>query len=1103
MAAGTGLPAAVPVAGAGGMALRAVPVAAPVAAVSTASPLPSAHVANPAVTAAAAGGHWGAWGQDPAGGSGIPAPTGNVAPAAPAAAGGSRGGWAAGGGGGDRRGRQDNSGGGAAAAAPIAQHKSSGWQSSGGGGGWQSSSGGGGGWQSAGAGGGGGGGGPAPPAAPPKGGGGGKGKGPAGGGFGGGFGGGGGPTPRPPGWEPPRIRLPTRGPRRQPPPGADPRAIAETVLGGDAQRFLAAASGGGRRNYSLVNDANAARSMAEGWLALQQLMSGEPDEEGDVSAEFMAALDSKGLTSQVLDIVGGGEALVRAHEPEQRVKGALYGQRRLFYELLSLYPEADHMQRQMHEECPGLLMVAEKPSVANAIAEQLSGGRKRMRRGLGRGLQTHEFFAWFGPAGARCSVRVTSVVGHLFGLDFEDRGSNDIAQLFDAKTVKKVEDNTEKCRVIEHLREAGEGCEYIMLWLDCDREGENIGYEVLSVLREAGLFVDEDAVYRARFSALTAQGLQEAFRNPERPDPNLSQAVDARQEIDLKVGVAFTRHCTRTLRGPAQQRFSDPELRLISYGPCQSPCLNFVVRRHDLIMQFQSRAYFDLRPQIWVMGRQVEADWVRGKVFDEQLARRALRAVQRADRGSCIRVGREDKELRRPCALNTVQLLRSCSAGLGLSPVKAMKLAESLYSHGLISYPRTESTRYPASFDLSAALRDQESHPAWGKTAGWILRHHGGRVPVPRDGTDVGDHPPITPCRCAHREEFQGKNQEWRVYEFVTRHFLASLMSDTKYTTLTYVFDIAGEHFRVRRFDVHDRGFLFALPHMSRDMMRREQAQDERAQGDDGAGGAAPPRRGGPAAADRTDEEALNVREGEHINNSGAELVTKWTTPPAYLTEAQLIAEMDRHGIGTDASIPQHVENVVNRKYVAICNDPFGLGRAFGRKVDWNRIDEPAAGEGRYMIPTELGVSFIHAFQRADEELVKPEVRAHIEAEVAKIADGARLKSEVVSTNLKMFQRKFVAFRDATAHHVLPFFAPDSGYQEPRPAGQYAREFLDQYYEGCREKHQQDWERQQYLRSIGKGQKGPRQKATGEKRGKGGKGQRRSNSRGSGKGRRW
>ena len=73
-----------------------------------------------------------------------------------------------------------------------------------------------------------------------------------------------------------------------------------------------------------------------------------------------------------------------------------------------------------NEQFSKVLMVAEKPSVAKMIAEHLSGGRYRTRRGQSRANQIFEFIKWFEPAKEKCKLMVTSVVGHIYGLTFED-----------------------------------------------------------------------------------------------------------------------------------------------------------------------------------------------------------------------------------------------------------------------------------------------------------------------------------------------------------------------------------------------------------------------------------------------------------------------------------------------------------------------------------------------------------------------------------------------------------------------------------------------------------------------------------------------------------
>ena len=81
------------------------------------------------------------------------------------------------------------------------------------------------------------------------------------------------------------------------------------------------------------------------------------------------------------------------------------------------------------------------------------------------------------------------------------------------------------------------------LWLDCDLEGENIGFEVISICQE---WIQYDNVYRAKFSALTRQELVTAYENLQRPDKYQALCVDARQELDLKIGVTMSGEKTDT-----------------------------------------------------------------------------------------------------------------------------------------------------------------------------------------------------------------------------------------------------------------------------------------------------------------------------------------------------------------------------------------------------------------------------------------------------------------------------------------------------------------------------------------------------------------------------
>ena len=124
----------------------------------------------------------------------------------------------------------------------------------------------------------------------------------------------------------------------------------------------------------------------------------------------------------------------------------------------------------------------------------------------------------------------------------------DPATLFDAP----VERVAEKKGIVHLLQNEGKNSDFLVLWLDCDKEGENICFEVISCVmpealkrRELRSPGGQQRVFRAKFSAITPGDIQKAMGALGAPNENESLSVEARQEVDLKVGVAFSRFQTR------------------------------------------------------------------------------------------------------------------------------------------------------------------------------------------------------------------------------------------------------------------------------------------------------------------------------------------------------------------------------------------------------------------------------------------------------------------------------------------------------------------------------------------------------------------------------
>lgn len=466
-----------------------------------------------------------------------------------------------------------------------------------------------------------------------------------------------------------------------------------------------------------------------------------------------------------------------------------------------------------------------------------------------------------------------------------------------------------------------------------------------------------------------------------KPDKNQALSVDARQELDLKVGVAFSRFQTRFFQG----RYGDLDSAVLSYGPCQTPTLGFCVQRHIDVETFKPEPYWTLELGIIKRGRALRALWDSGRSFNKtKVEALVLKGIEESGMAKVANVTTQEKKQGRPIPLNTVGLLKACSKALGIGPHSAMQTAERLYLSGYMSYPRTESTAYPQSFDITGTLRQQSTDSRWASYVRNLLVEG---VNKSRGGVDMGDHPPITPCRPAREGELSGDMA--RVYELVVRHFIASVSKDAiwRSTRVDFRVESLGEKgsFTLRGKELMSPGFLAVLLHKGYgdDAVQDdgEEEEEERLIPEFTKGEQLPliNSKGSSSSGSK-----VQVAVGESVHAS-LEIKEKKTTPPGYLTESELIGLMEKNGIGTDASIPTHIQNIQNRNYVSL-------------------------ESGRRLLPTKLGLVLVQGYHQIDSSLVLPRVRSDIEGECNRIAKGLAGREEVVRKAIQWFREKFQLF---------------------------------------------------------------------------------------------
>ena len=187
-----------------------------------------------------------------------------------------------------------------------------------------------------------------------------------------------------------------------------------------------------------------------------------------------------------------------------------------------------------------VLNVAEKNDAAKNIANIMSGGRANRREGYSHFNKIYEFD--YMVQGQQAEMVMTSLSGHLLNMEFAPQyrkwySCNPVA-LFDAPLAKGVGEGNNSALIKKTLQREVRGAKLLIIWTDCDREGENMGMEVVTVCREV---LPGVRILRAKFSEITRPSIERAMATLGQLDERVSDAVDVRQELDLRIGAAFTR----------------------------------------------------------------------------------------------------------------------------------------------------------------------------------------------------------------------------------------------------------------------------------------------------------------------------------------------------------------------------------------------------------------------------------------------------------------------------------------------------------------------------------------------------------------------------------
>jgi len=486
------------------------------------------------------------------------------------------------------------------------------------------------------------------------------------------------------------------------------------------------------------------------------------------------------------------------------------------------------------------LVVVESPAKAKTIEKYLGGGH-----------------------------RVLASYGHVRDLPPKD-GSVDPEHGFDMQW----QVSPDRSKQLKIITDEAKKADALILATDPDREGEAISWHVQEVLRQKKAL--PASVQRVTFNAITNSAVTEAMRNPRELDEDLIDAYRARRALDYLVGFTLSPILWRKLPGAK------------SAGRVQSVALRLIVDREREIEVFKTQEY-------WQISATFEAD---GQPFTGRLVQLDGKKIDRLSIGSkaeadaakaTVEAGRftvssvETKPFGKnpPPPFTTSTLQQEAARKLGFAASHTMRVAQSLYEDGLITYMRTDGVDM-AEEAISAARKAIAN------------RYDSGFVPdKPRRYTSKAKnaqeaHEAIRPTDFSRSHAASGDHA--RLYELIYNRALASQMASARLERTTVeLTDGAG------RAVLRATGQVVLFPGF---MALYDEGRD-----------------------DPQDEEGARMpalREGDAPAKTGVEATQHFTQPPPRYSEASLVKRLEELGIGRPSTYASILQTLKDREYVRV-----------------------------------------------------------------------------------------------------------------------------------------------------------------------------------------
>lgn len=592
-----------------------------------------------------------------------------------------------------------------------------------------------------------------------------------------------------------------------------------------------------------------------------------------------------------------------------------------------------------------ILVIAEKPDAGSNMAKVL--GCTERQKGYIEGEK----------------YVVTWAVGHLIGLKMpeehderlKDWKMDSLPLVFDIEnSLKVLPETASQFAIVKKLIHRND-IDYLINAGDAGREG----YLIQSwIYRVAG---NTKPVKILWASSLTDEALRKAFANLKEEDVffrNLLEEAEARAEADYLMGMNYSRVITLT---------KSRDITL-SYGRCQTPLLNLIVKRDEEIEQFVSKPFYQIQA-IYDKGFKAFYIGEDGKTLAIESQEEAAKLQNRikGKQAKVISCEKEEKKKKAPLLFSLGELQKEMGRRYKYTPDQTLAITQRLYeTHKIVSYPRTESSYL--TMDLYNEIAEHINSCNFGPFASVIAKINSQNIKADKsyfNDAKVTDHHALIPTINDHIDVIYQKldEEEKKVFDAIAYRFLAIFYPAYEYATTTVYTECEDLRFKSQGTCVINLGY--------KEVLKDQSKEDE-----------------------GKEEQIPLLQAGDSLYIKEAEVLSKKTSPPPRYTVESIITLMQKYHIGTSATMAEIIKKLQNpkRQYITLDNGTY-KSTTFGRK-------------------------FIKV---VPEHLKSPDLTKEIEAKLLEIEDGKLSKKEFLDEIIQ----QITSYIDTVKNDAAPDFGKE------------------------------------------------------------------------------